>query len=119
MCGRHGTYEDVVSMCIHRRVERIDRCIHEIVAALEAGGCEPAWSCCGHNVQCGSVGLRDGRVLLIFPSQEAASAAEWGSMTDARLADMPDSEPAEAERARRRAPKDPAPAVEGATFSVT
>jgi hypothetical protein len=103
MCGRMGTYEDVVPMCIHRRVERIDRCIAEIVAALEAGGCEPRASCCGHGGQCGSVLLRDGRTLLIFPSQEAASGAERQSMTDERLAHFDDDvDWAREERARRK-----------------
>ena len=70
MCGHVGTYEDTVAMPLARRVQHIDRCISQLVAALEAGGCEPVASCCGHGKKPGSVMLRDGRELRILPAKK-------------------------------------------------
>jgi hypothetical protein len=95
-----GTYHHTVALPLAGRVRHIDTCIHKLVAALEAGGCEPAASCCGHGSQVGSVLLRDGRELLIFPNQEASSRAQLQSMTDERLGHIGGDE-AEAERERR------------------
>ena len=40
MCGKLGTYEDVVCLPLAGKVRTIDRCIHQLVAALNAGGVE-------------------------------------------------------------------------------
>lgn len=65
MCGRMGTYEDVVAMPIAGRVRTIDRCISHIVAALNAGNVTTVASCCGHGKQNGTIILEDGRELVI------------------------------------------------------
>ena len=56
-------------MPLDRRVRCIDRCIHHIVAALNAGGVRTVASCCGHGRTRGHVVLEDGRVLLILPAE--------------------------------------------------
>jgi hypothetical protein len=59
-------------MPIGRRVERIDRCIAGIVAALNAGGVCTVASCCGHGRGPGSIVLDDGRELLIARTRDDA-----------------------------------------------
>lgn len=69
MCGTEPgskeTYTEQVSLPINGRVRMIDRCIHHIVAALNAGGVETVACCCGHGTQPGRIDLADGRVLRI------------------------------------------------------
>ena len=64
------TYENQVAMPINGRVVDIDRCIHHIVAALNAGGVHTVSCCCGHTEIPGHIILGDGRVLII--SEEKA-----------------------------------------------
>ena len=52
-------------MPINGRVQCIDFCIHQIVAALNAGGVGTVASCCGHGKMPGRIDLDDGRTLLI------------------------------------------------------
>ncbi len=59
-------------MPINGRVQCIDHCIHQIVAALNAGGVRTIGSCCGHEKMPGNIILEDERVIAIFPSPEAA-----------------------------------------------
>ena len=63
--GGNMTIRDQVCMPINGRVQCIDGCIHQIVAALNAGGVETVASCCGHGKQDGRIDLSDGRVLII------------------------------------------------------
>ena len=56
--GSFETLEDQVFLPIKRRVERIDKCIHKLVAALNAGEVTTVASCCGH-------GKGDGAILLL------------------------------------------------------
>ena len=63
--GGVKTYANQACMPIHGRVRCIDWCIHQIVAALNAGGVETVASCCGHSKAEGRIDLADGRVLTI------------------------------------------------------
>jgi len=72
MCGELGAYTDVVQLPLGGRVRSIDRCIHHIVAALNAGGVATVACCCGHVKNRGRIDLEDGRVLLIVTTQEAS-----------------------------------------------
>jgi hypothetical protein len=63
--GSAVTYENQVCMPLNGRVVCIDHCIHQIVAALNAGGIETVACCCGHGKQDGVINLADGRVLTI------------------------------------------------------
>lgn len=75
MCGNFGTYEDVVTLPLSGRCHDIDRCIHTLVAALNAAGIETLASCCGHRQINGRIDLDDGRVLIILPDATHAAAA--------------------------------------------
>lgn len=59
------TFSNQACLPINGRVQCIDWCIHQLVAALNAGGIETVASCCGHGAQRGRIDLRDGRVLWI------------------------------------------------------
>ena len=63
--GGKKTFENQVSMPINGKVQCIDWCIHQIVAALNAGGVRTVASCCGHRKMDGNIILEDGRVLII------------------------------------------------------
>lgn len=47
------------------RLMKIDRCIVDIVRALQAGGIDMKYSCCGHGKKEGEIRLQDGRTLII------------------------------------------------------
>lgn len=64
------TFENQACMPINGRVQCIDWCIHQIVAALNAGGIETVASCCGHSVDPGRIDLADGRVLTVTSYRE-------------------------------------------------
>lgn len=80
MCGSGpgavDTFAEQVCMPINGRVQCIDKCIHHIVAALNAGGIETKASCCGHGSEFGNIMLADGREFLIAPSFDKAREAE-------------------------------------------
>lgn len=59
------TYANQVSMPLNGKVTCIDHCIHQIVAALNAGGVPTVACCCGHGTQRGRIDLEDGRTLWI------------------------------------------------------
>lgn len=67
--GGIKTFSNQVCMPINGKVQCVDWCIHQIVAALNAGGVETIASCCGHKRAPGIISLADGRVLGIFESQ--------------------------------------------------
>ena len=71
-CCDIGTYGCDIPMPIARRVEWIDFCIADIVAALNAANIKTIASCCGHAKMDGSVLLEDGReiVVRVFQSEE-------------------------------------------------
>ena len=64
-CGGIKTYANQACLPLNGKVRCIDWCIHQIVAALNAGGVVTTSSCCGHGVQEGRIDLEDGRVLVI------------------------------------------------------
>ena len=72
--GSAATYAGQVCMPLNGRVQCIDYCIHQIVAALNAGGIRTVGSCCGHGKIKGNILLEDGRVLTIQPSPEKVVA---------------------------------------------
>jgi hypothetical protein len=76
MCGDSPgsikTFSEQVCMPINGRVQCIDKCIHHIVASLNAGNVRTIASCCGHNKSPGSIILEDGRWLGIFKNKK-----EW------------------------------------------
>ena len=63
-CGM-GTYEHQVPMPIKGRVQGIDICIADIVAALNAANIVTVASCCGHYVVPAVISLEDGRELIV------------------------------------------------------
>lgn len=64
-CCNVGECAHQISMPINGRVEFIDYCISDIVAALNAAGIATCASCCGHGTQEGGAMLNDGRILRI------------------------------------------------------
>lgn len=72
------TYKNQARMPINGRVCAIDFCIHQIVAALNAGGIQTEASCCGHGTMKGCITLADGRSLIIIPTPE--SIEEWAEV---------------------------------------
>ena len=63
--GGPKTYANQACMPIGGKVQCIDWCIHQIVAALNAGGVRTVASCCGHGRMPGRIDLEDGRALVI------------------------------------------------------
>jgi len=55
-----------VPMPINGKVQCIDRCLADIVAALNAGGIETVASCCGHGEQTARVDFKDGRHIQVY-----------------------------------------------------
>lgn len=68
--GGKVTYANQVCMPLDGKVRCIDWCIHQIVAALNAGGVPTVACCCGHGEHDGRIDLEDGRVLLITRGQQ-------------------------------------------------
>ena len=77
--GGEKTYRNQACMPLNGRVRCIDRCIHQIVAALNAGGVETTASCCGHGELNGNIVLADGRVLIVLPNTPS-DMDEWGKV---------------------------------------
>jgi hypothetical protein len=73
MCGIHPNMrktvddylKDRIPMPINGRVEKIDSCIADIVAALNAGGISTIASCCGHGIENPTIILFDDRIIEI------------------------------------------------------
>ena len=64
-CGGKKTYANQACLPLNGKVRCIDWCIHQIVAALNAGGVETVASCCGHGEKDGRIDLADGRNLVV------------------------------------------------------
>lgn len=64
-CCEVGTYKCQIPMPINGRMQYIDYCISDIVAALNAANIKTKASCCGHNKIDASIILEDGRELII------------------------------------------------------
>ena len=69
-CGGTKTYANQASLPINGKVVCIDWCIHQIVAALNAGGVETVACCCGHGKKPGRIDLADGRILTITQERD-------------------------------------------------
>jgi hypothetical protein len=76
--GGKVTFENQASLPLNGKVQCIDWCIHQIVAALNAGGVETVASCCGHGEKRGRIDLADGRTLYI-ENTEPTRSPESGS----------------------------------------
>ena len=70
-CGSAKTYSEQVCMPLNGKVRCIDKCIHRIVACLNAGGVRTVACCCGHKDQHGRIDLEDGRVLVVMNKEES------------------------------------------------
>lgn len=70
VAGGIKTFANQACMPINGKVQCIDWCIHQIVAALNAGGVETVASCCGHGKMQGRIDLADGRILRIEEPKE-------------------------------------------------
>jgi len=64
-CCEVGTYKHQIPMPIKGRVQGIDYCIADIVAALNAANIITVASCCGHGKIDAKIALEDGRELVI------------------------------------------------------
>ena len=65
-CCAAGTYACQVPMPLGGRVQSVDYCIADIVAALNAANLPTVASCCGHGDEGGAdIALADGRRLRI------------------------------------------------------
>lgn len=65
-CCAMGSYECQVPMPLNGRLQSIDYCIADVVAALNAAGLRTLASCCGHGDESRAVvTLADGRDLRI------------------------------------------------------
>lgn len=70
-CGNVGEYKNVVPMPVLGRVQYIDRCVADLVAALNAANITTVASCCGHGDPSKAfVMLEDGRVLQVFQTKD-------------------------------------------------
>lgn len=57
--GREKAYENQACMPFIERVQRIDRCIHRIVPALDTGDVRTCASCCGDGEAPKCIALQD------------------------------------------------------------
>ena len=73
--GSAATVAGQVRMRINGKIRGIDHCIHQIVAALNAGGVSTLSSCCGHGKTKGNIVLEDGRILII--QQTPSNVKDW------------------------------------------
>ena len=63
-CGM-GTYECQIPMPIKGRIQGIDYCIADVIAALNAANIITVASCCGHGRVPARVDFEDGRAIII------------------------------------------------------
>jgi len=61
-----GTYEHCKTMLINGKKRGIDKCIYDIVDALNNFNIETVASCCGHGKMNGIISLKDGREIRII-----------------------------------------------------
>ncbi len=64
-CTPIGEYKCQVPMPINGRIQGIDYCISDIVAALNAANIKTIASCCGHGKVKAIISLDDGRTIQI------------------------------------------------------
>ena len=66
MCCEVGSYECQIPMPLNGRMQGIDFCIADIVAALNAANIKTVASCCGHGKQSAIISLDDNRQITII-----------------------------------------------------
>ena len=64
-CCEIGTYKCQIPMPLNGRLQSIDYCISDIVAALNACNIKTMASCCGHGKFPAKIILEDGREIQI------------------------------------------------------
>ncbi len=69
-CCPCGTYSHTIPMPIRGRLQGVDFCVADIVAALNAANVETLASCCGHGYMPGSIILENGREIIIVKNAE-------------------------------------------------
>lgn len=74
--GSKETYQEQVCMPLNGKVVCIDKCIHQIVASLNAGGVRTRACCCGHGSDTGLISLEDGREIVIYKSADDINKTE-------------------------------------------
>lgn len=84
-CCDVGTYKCQVPMPINGRIQGIDFCIADIVAALNAANIITVASCCGHNKQDGVISLEDGRELIVKFKNKNHSSSGYGIVTESDI----------------------------------
>ena len=67
---------DTVVLRLDAKTIDVDRCIAELVSALNFGGTATVASCCGHGKRPGNIALADGRELVICQDFATARTAE-------------------------------------------
>jgi len=71
-CCDLGTYKCTIPMPIKGRVQYIDYCISDIVAALNAAHITTVASCCGHGIMPATILLEEDDKWLIITDREKA-----------------------------------------------
>ena len=69
-CCPVGYYHHTIPMPIRGRIQFIDFCVADLVAALNAANIETLASCCGHGKMPGDIMLADGREIIIVKNAE-------------------------------------------------
>ena len=73
-CCEMGSYDHQVPMPIGGRIQGIDFCIADLVAALNAANIQTMASCCGRGVhEAGIISLKDGRELIVVNPKRTRS----------------------------------------------
>lgn len=65
-CCKVGEFKCQVPMPIKGKVQYVDFCIADIIAAFNAAGIITIASCCGHKKMNGDIRLEDGRIVKII-----------------------------------------------------
>lgn len=76
-CCKIGTHECQVRTWSDSQEIAVDRCIVDIVDAMNASGIKTVASCCGHGEIDADVSLADGRVLKITKESLIHEPAGW------------------------------------------
>lgn len=85
-CCELGSYECQVPMPLNGRLQSIDFCIADIVAALNAANIATVASCCGHGQMDGSILLNDGRMLTVKNGVRPWSNPPWQTLVENQIA---------------------------------
>jgi len=81
-CCAVGSYGCQVPMPLNGRLQSIDFCLADIVAALNASNIQTVGSCCGHGQMDGSIILEDGRILTIKNGVRPWDNPPWRTLVE-------------------------------------